>query len=77
MTQIEIKEAIDQNNRIIEALFRPNEFTLNNTVQKLLKENAELQKQCHHEFDGGYCIIVIRRHPKIEDNSIYDPLPAV
>lgn len=64
MTQIEIKEAIDQNNRIIEALFRPNEFTLNNTVQKLLKENAELQERCHHEFDGGYCIYCYKEEPE-------------
>ena len=64
MTQIEIKEAIDQNNRIIEALFRPNEFTLNNTVQKLQKENAELQKQCHHEFDDGYCIYCYKEAPE-------------
>lgn len=64
MTQIEIKQTIDQNNRIIEGLFRPNEFTLNNTVQKLLKENAELQKQCHHEFDGGYCIYCYKEAPE-------------
>ena len=64
MTQIEIKEAIDQNNRIIEALFRPNEFTLNNTVQKLLKDNAELQKQCRHEFDDGYCIYCYKEAPE-------------
>lgn len=77
MTQIEIKEAIDQNNRIIEALFRPNEFTLNNTVQKLLKENAELQNSVIMNLMTVIVFIVIRRHLKIEDNSIYDPLPAV
>ena len=45
MTNLEIKEKIDQNNKIIETLFSPNIFTLNNAVSELLKENDELQKQ--------------------------------
>lgn len=56
MTQLEIKQKIEDNNQIIESLFMPNQFTLNNTVRKLLAENAELQKQCHHQYEGGYCI---------------------
>ena len=56
MTQLEIKRKIDDNNQIIETLFMPNQFTLNNTVRKLLAENAELQKQCQHQFEGGYCV---------------------
>ena len=46
MTQLEIKQKIENNNQIIESLFTPNQFTLNNTIRKLLAENAELQKQC-------------------------------
>lgn len=55
MTSLEIKEKIDQNNKIIETLFSPNIFTLNNAVSELLKENDELQKQCTHNFVDGYC----------------------
>lgn len=55
MTNLEIKEKIDQNNKIIETLFSPNIFTLNNAVSELLKENDELQKQCTHSFVDGYC----------------------
>jgi hypothetical protein len=55
MTNLEIKEKIDQNNKIIETLFSPNIFTLNNAVSELLKENDELQKQCTHNFVDGYC----------------------
>lgn len=56
MNSIEIKNKIDENNRIIEQLIMPNQFTLNNTVAKLLKENEELQHQCKHTFEDGYCI---------------------
>lgn len=51
-----IKEKIDENNKIIESLMTPNQFTLNNTIAKLLKENSDLQKYCKHQFDNGYCI---------------------
>lgn len=55
MTNLEIKEKIDQNNKIIETILSPTEFTLNNTVRQLLEENGELQKQCTHSFVDGYC----------------------
>lgn len=51
----DIKMQIDYNNQMIESLLSPNKFTLNNTVAKLLKENEELQNQCQHEFEDGYC----------------------
>lgn len=54
-TGINIKMKIDENNKIISDLFAPNQFTLNNTIQKLLKENEELQNQCPHLFENGYC----------------------
>ena len=53
---LEIKERIDFNNKLIEEAISPNIFTLNNTVTKLLKENEELQNQCSHEYEEGYCI---------------------
>lgn len=51
----EIKQKIDDNNAIIESIFRPNQFTLNNTVSALLIENEKLQQQCAHEYEEGYC----------------------
>ena len=55
MTNLEIKQKIDENNSIIEQLVTPNKFTLNNTVAKLLEENKKLQAQCQHNFRNGYC----------------------
>lgn len=55
LTREEIKQKIDENNTIIESLLTPNQFTLNNTVAQLLKENSELQKECFHEYEDGYC----------------------
>ena len=51
-----IKEQIDRNNKLIEQFLTPNQFTLNNTVAQLLKENIQLQQLCQHEFEEGYCI---------------------
>ena len=54
MTNLEIKQKIDENNSIIEQLVTPNKFTLNNTVAKLLEENKKLQTQCQQNFVNGY-----------------------
>ena len=56
MNQIEIREKINANNKIIADLFTPNQFTLNNTVRELLEENARLQEKCEHKYSKGYCI---------------------
>lgn len=53
---LKIKQKIDENNKIIETLLTPNQFTLNNTIAELLKENQQLQKECNHDFEDGYCI---------------------
>lgn len=55
MTQLQIKEEIDKNNKIIEELLNPSQFTLNNAVRDLLARNAELQGQCEHSFVDGFC----------------------
>lgn len=55
MTNLEIKNKIDINNKVIQSLLTPSEFTLNNTVRDLLAENELLQKQCTHSFIDGYC----------------------
>lgn len=56
MTGEEIRSKINKNNKIVQAMFNPNQFVLNNTILKLLEENKELQAQCNHVFDNGYCI---------------------
>ena len=61
MTNLEIKEKIDANNKLIENLLNPSEFTLNNAVKDLLKENDELQKQCKHNFVDGFCEYCYKR----------------
>lgn len=53
---LEIKQKIDENNKIIGTLLTPNQFTLNNTIAKLLKENQQLQNECNHDFQDGYCV---------------------
>lgn len=61
MTNLEIKERIDANNKIISEQFDPEFFTLNVAVKDLLEENSKLQRLCKHEFvDGGcrYCYLV-------------------
>ena len=55
MTNLEIKQKIDDNNKLIETLLNPSTFTLNNTIKDLLKENDDLQAQCTHNFIDGYC----------------------
>lgn len=42
MTQIEIRRAIDLNNQLINTLLTPNQFTLNNEVARLLRENKTI-----------------------------------
>ena len=56
MNIIEIRNKIDQNNKIIENILTPNTFVLNNTVSSLLEENSQLQEQCPHHFEEGFCI---------------------
>lgn len=55
MTNLEIKERIDTNNKLIRDIMNPGEFVLNNAVRDLLAENAKLQEQCTHNFVDGYC----------------------
>jgi hypothetical protein len=53
--QIEIKRQIDDYNRQIELILSPNQFTLNNEITKITAKITELQEQCSHEFENGYC----------------------
>lgn len=63
MTNLEIKTKIDANNRLIESILNPSEFTLNNTVMALLQENAALQEKCKHNFVDGYCEYCYKEEP--------------
>jgi hypothetical protein len=64
MTQLEIKEKIDNNNKILESLFVPNTFTLNKEVALLLQENKELRAQCQHSYVDGHCEYCYQEEPK-------------
>lgn len=66
MTQLERKEKIDANNKLIQEILNPSEFTLNNVVRDLLEENAELQKGCEHSFVDGYCEYCYLEEPNNE-----------
>lgn len=66
MTNLEIKEKIDSNNKLIENLLNPSEFILNNTIKELLKENDELQNKCTHSFLDGYCEYCYKEAPTNE-----------
>lgn len=67
MTPLEIQQKIIKNNQLIQELFMPNVFTLNNSVSELLKENAALQAQCPHEFVKGYCKYCMLEDPNHND----------
>lgn len=56
MNNFDIKNKIDENNKIIEECLSPNQFTLNNTIARLLQENKKLQSKCTHNFENGFCI---------------------
>ena len=59
---MEIHSKIEENNKIIESLIKPNQFTLNNTIAELLNQNIKLQENCPHEYsDEGYCIYCYKR----------------
>ncbi len=55
MTDVERKERIDFLNKQIEELLCPSKFTLNNTVLELQKEIWDLQEQCNHKYNEGFC----------------------
>lgn len=55
MTNEERKEKINELNSMIQSVLMPNVFTLNNTVLKIQKEIDQLQSECSHEYDEGYC----------------------
>lgn len=67
MTPLEIHKKVEFNNKLIQDMFNPNQFVLNNAVKDLLKENENLQKQCPHNFVNGYCEFCLMEEPKNND----------
>ncbi len=66
MTQEEIRKEIEHNNELIEKIFSPGEFTLNNMASELIKKNRELQNMCRaHVYENGFCIYCLKQ----EDNN--------
>lgn len=51
----QIKNQIDEYNRQIELLLSPNQFTLNNAIVDITNKISQLQQNCPHEFEDGYC----------------------
>lgn len=54
-TNEQIREKINQNNSIMQSLFDPTQFTLNERVRELQLENFALQQKCKHNFVNGVC----------------------
>ena len=55
-TNEQIREKINQNNSIMQSLFNPTQFTLNEHINDLMQENVRLQMMCTHKFENGVCI---------------------
>lgn len=55
LTNEQIKELIDAKEEKIEELLDPSAFTLSPQIQQLTKEIKQLQNQCTHSFEVGYC----------------------
>ena len=56
MCGLEIKKRIDENNKKLSTLVRPNEWNLNHQVYRIMRENEELQASCEHQFENGVCV---------------------
>lgn len=50
-----IKKKIEENNKKIEQLLKPNSFILNTQIAEVLLENKALQDKCYHVFVDGCC----------------------
>lgn len=44
------------NDKKIEEKFQASNFVLNTDIAELMRENEELQLQCPHTYENGYCI---------------------
>ena len=53
MSGNEIRERIDNNNAWIRKAL--DKFVLTDEIQKLMKDNDNLRKQCKHHFIDGVC----------------------
>ena len=69
MNGVEIRAAIDANNKMIQDIMSPNTFILNNVIRDLLNENHKLQELCSHQFEEGFCIFCDKEEEAIELES--------
>lgn len=56
MSGQEIRQKIDENNRLIESEVSPAIFVLNKKVSFAIAENQQLRAQCAHKFHNGFCV---------------------
>lgn len=56
MTGEQIKLEIEKKNRQIREMIMPSFFSLNNGVQVLMNEIKDLQSQCPHNYEDGFCV---------------------
>ena len=50
-----MEEYYKRKNEQIRFFLTPNYYTLNNSIQELLIEIKNLQEQCPHKFENGFC----------------------
>lgn len=58
-----IRQKINENNKRIETILRPDTFVLNEEVKALLDENRKLQQECEHRFENGVCVYCDKEEP--------------
>ena len=56
MTNIEIHNKIEANNKKLQEALTPGSFILNKAIMDIFAENDKLQELCTHEFQNGSCI---------------------
>lgn len=69
MTGEQIKLRIEEINHQIREMIMPSFYTLNNGVTILMDEIKDLQKNCPHEWEGGFCKYCNLVKPTVEDDA--------
>lgn len=50
-----IAQKIQAKYKEIEDNFQPDNFVLNSKITELYQEIDDIQKECQHEYENGYC----------------------
>ena len=69
MTGEQIKLRIEEINHQIREMIMPSFYTLNNGVTILMDEIKDLQKNCPHEWEDGFCKYCNLVKPTVEDDA--------